>query len=128
MVRWLHDLWTGFGNCSADIGGACGKGGMTERQANWCQFSRWKSSRREKASHPLHLESWSAIREDGSQALTRERLSKRTPSPPLRGQAASDTGLDTTSTGRNVGSDSGTTAGRSRVSRRQVKTRFVFTS
>ena len=38
------------------------------------------------------------------------------------------TGLDTTSTGRNVGSDSGTTAGRSRGSRRQVKTRFVFTS
>ena len=46
---------------------------MTERQANWCQCSRWESGRREKASHHLHPESWAAIREDGGQALTGAR-------------------------------------------------------
>ena len=36
---------------------------MTERQANWCQCSRWKSGRRGKSSHHLHPEAWAAIRE-----------------------------------------------------------------
>ena len=41
---------------------------------------------------------------------------------------ASGTGLDTTSTGRNDGAGSSSTAGRNRGSRRHVNTRFVFTS
>ena len=43
------------------------------------ECSRWKSGRREKASHHLHPESWAAIREDGGQALTgaqREKTEK----------------------------------------------------
>ena len=52
---------------SLEVGSVAEKGEMTERQANWCQCSRWKSGRREKASHHLHPESWAAIREDGGQ-------------------------------------------------------------
>ena len=36
------------------VGSVAEKGEMTERQANWCQCSRWESGRREKASHHLH--------------------------------------------------------------------------
>ena len=48
---------------SLHLGSVAEKGGMTVRQANWCQCSRWESGRRKKASHHLHPESWAVIRE-----------------------------------------------------------------
>ena len=44
------------------------------RQANWCQWSRWKSGRRERFATTLHPESWSDAREGGGQALTGARV------------------------------------------------------
>ena len=41
--------------------------------ANWCECSRCKTGRMEKASHHFHPESWAVIREDGGQALTGAR-------------------------------------------------------
>ena len=48
-----------------NMGSVAEKCGMTVRQANWCQCSRWKSGRRKKVSHHLHPESWAVIREAG---------------------------------------------------------------
>ena len=62
--------------CARRMGSVAEECEMTVRQANWCQCSRWKSGRREKASQHLHPESWAAIREDGGQALTGARAGR----------------------------------------------------
>ena len=56
------------------MGSVAEKGGMTVRQANWCQCSRWESGRRKKASHHLHPESWAVIREADGLSVDRGRV------------------------------------------------------
>ena len=66
-IREAMGLWFGSTGraalCGCYKGSVAEKGGMTVRQANWCQCSRWESGRRKKASHHLHPESWAVIRE-----------------------------------------------------------------